>query len=53
MLLDEPTSALGDAETELVLRLLDTVGATIVVATHDPRIVVWCDEVIDLTDVDA
>ena len=53
VLLDEPTSALGEAETELVLRLLDTVGATIVVATHDPRVVAWCDEVIDLADVDA
>jgi len=28
--------------------LLAGVEATIIVATHDPRVVEWCDQVIDL-----
>jgi ABC-type transport system involved in cytochrome bd biosynthesis fused ATPase/permease subunit len=48
VLLDEPTSALGESETDLVLQLLAGVEATIIVATHDPRVVEWCDQVIDL-----
>jgi ABC-type transport system involved in cytochrome bd biosynthesis fused ATPase/permease subunit len=49
VLLDEPTSALGESETAAMLDLLSTLSATVVVATHDPRVLAWCDEVIDLT----
>lgn len=49
LLLDEPTSALGEAETLRVLALLSRTPASVVVATHDPRVLRWCDEVIDLT----
>ncbi len=48
LLLDEPTSALGEAETLAVLALLSGVAASVVVATHDPRVLQWCDEVIDV-----
>jgi ABC-type lipoprotein export system ATPase subunit len=49
-LLDEPTSALGDAETRAVLALLSSVRATVIVATHDPRVLAWCDDVLVSTD---
>jgi ATP-binding cassette subfamily C protein/ATP-binding cassette subfamily C protein CydC len=49
-LLDEPTSGLGSSETAAVLSLLATTGATIVVATHDPHVMAWCDEVLELID---
>ena len=48
LLLDEPTSALGDVETDAVLALLSTTTTSLVVASHDPRILDWCDEVIEL-----
>jgi ATP-binding cassette subfamily C protein CydCD len=50
LLLDEPTSALGDAETRAVLALLSSVRATVIVATHDPRVLAWCDDVLVSTD---
>lgn len=53
LLLDEPTSALGEFETAAVLDLLSTLSATVVVATHDPRVLAWCDDVIDLTAATA
>ncbi len=49
-LLDEPTSGLGRAETETVLALLASEGATVIVATHDPRVMAWCDEVLELRE---
>ena len=52
VLLDEPTSALGDAETRAVLDLLSDRRASVVVATHDPRVLQWCDEVIDVALTD-
>jgi ATP-binding cassette subfamily C protein CydC len=52
LLLDEPTSALGDDETSRVLSLLRDVRATIIVASHDPRVREWCDTVIELSDRD-
>ena len=52
VLLDEPTSALGDAETRAVLTLLSDRRASVVVATHDPRVLEWCDEVIDVAVTD-
>ncbi|MDE3147160.1 MAG: ATP-binding cassette domain-containing protein [Acidobacteriota bacterium] len=52
VLLDEPTSALGDEETRAVLELLSDRRASVVVATHDPRVLQWCDEVIDVAVTD-
>ncbi len=49
-LLDEPTSGLGTEETAAVLSLLATTGATVIVATHDPQVMTWCDEVWELSD---
>jgi ATP-binding cassette subfamily C protein CydC len=49
-LLDEPTSGLGRDETDRVLALIEATGATVVVATHDPRVIQWCDEVVELRD---
>jgi len=49
LLLDEPTSALGEAETRALLALLSELGSTMVVASHDERVLAWCDEVIDLS----
>ena len=48
VLLDEPTSGLGAGETAATLSLLGDAGAAIVVATHDPAVIAWCDEVVDL-----
>jgi ABC-type transport system involved in cytochrome bd biosynthesis fused ATPase/permease subunit len=53
VLLDEPTSALGEAETLRVLALLSRTTASVVVATHDPRVLQWCDEVIDVADANV
>ena len=47
-LLDEPTSGLGAEETATVLSLLASTGATVIVATHDPQVMAWCEEVLDL-----
>jgi len=47
---DEPTSGLGTEETDKVLELLATVEATIIVATHDERVVQWCDETYELAE---
>jgi ABC-type transport system involved in cytochrome bd biosynthesis fused ATPase/permease subunit len=52
LLLDEPTSALGEAETTAVLELLSRVSASVIVATHDERVLAWCDDVIDVTRED-
>ena len=49
-LLDEPTAALGAEETGAVLALLASTGATVIVATHDPQVVEWCDVVVELRD---
>ena len=48
--LDEPTSGLGALETDAVLDLIASTGATVVIATHDPRVIGWCDEVMVLRD---
>lgn len=53
ILLDEPTSALGESETTAVLTLLSTLSATVIIATHDPRVLTWCDQVIDLVRTSA
>jgi ATP-binding cassette subfamily C protein CydC len=49
IVLDEPTSGLGTTETAAVLGLLASTGATVIVATHDPLVVAWCDEVFELS----
>lgn len=50
VLLDEPTSGLGHDETSRVLALLATTNSTVVVATHDPTVIDWCDDVVELRD---
>jgi ATP-binding cassette subfamily C protein CydC len=49
IVLDEPTSGLGSTETDHVLSLLESTDATVIVATHDPQVVAWCDQVFELT----
>ena len=49
-LLDEPTGGLGREETARVLTLVGATGATVVVATHDPQVIEWCDDVVELRD---
>ena len=48
--LDEPTSGLGSHESAAMLELLADTKATMLVATHDPLVVAWCDEVMELRD---
>jgi ATP-binding cassette subfamily C protein/ATP-binding cassette subfamily C protein CydC len=50
IVLDEPTSGLGVDETAAVLALLASTGATVIVATHNPQVMSWCDEVLELSD---
>ena len=50
LLLDEPTSGLGGSETRAVLELLESSGASVVVTTHDPIVMSWCDEVLELRE---
>lgn len=50
VLLDEPTSGLGADETAAVLDLLTRSGASVFVATHDARVMQWCDDVVELVD---
>lgn len=49
-LLDEPTAGLGSDETARVLGLLNSTNATVVVATHDPDVIAWSNDVIELRD---
>ena len=48
LILDEPTSGLGVDETKHVLTLLDSIDATVIVATHDPHVMEWCDDIYEL-----
>jgi ABC-type transport system involved in cytochrome bd biosynthesis fused ATPase/permease subunit len=50
VLLDEPTAGLGHDETAAVLRLLETVGATVIIATHDDQVIEWCEVVVELRE---
>ncbi|MHB1087399.1 MAG: ATP-binding cassette domain-containing protein [Acidimicrobiales bacterium] len=50
VVLDEPTSGLGASETDRVLSLLASIDATVVIATHDPRVIAWCDDVLELVN---
>ena len=49
-LLDEPTAGLDDAAATTVLAAISasTAGHTVVVVTHDPRVVRWADDVVHL-----
>ena len=49
-LLDEPTAGLDDAAAHTVLAAIaaSTQGHTVVVVTHDPRVVRWADDVVHL-----
>lgn len=49
-LFDEPTAGLGGDETTRVLTLLNATNATVVIATHDPEVIAWCDDVVELQD---
>lgn len=51
VLADEPTASLDDANAEIVLDLLREFadgGASVIVATHDPRVVAASDQVVEL-----
>lgn len=50
VVLDEPTSGLGSDETERVLSLLTSADVAVIVATHDPLVVAWCDVVLELSE---
>jgi ATP-binding cassette, subfamily B, bacterial len=49
-LLDEPTAGLDDQAAQTVLAAISasTCGHTVVVVTHDPRVVRWADDVVHL-----
>ena len=48
VVLDEPTAGLGSRDTAALLDLLARSGAAVVVATHDPAVTAWADEVLSL-----
>ncbi|HEY7483434.1 MAG TPA: ABC transporter ATP-binding protein [Streptosporangiaceae bacterium] len=54
LLADEPTGALDTAAggeiVELILRVRDEYGVTVLLATHDPEIAINCDRVVRLLD---
>ncbi len=54
LLADEPTGNLDSKNSEAIMKLLqtirDTLGTTMVVVTHDPRVAAWADRVIKLED---
>ncbi len=50
VILDEPTSGLGRDDTLAVLALLDSADVTVIVATHDPAVIEWCDQTFGLLD---
>lgn len=54
LLADEPTGNLDSKNSEAIMKLLqairDTLGTTIIVVTHDPRVAAWADRVVRLED---
>jgi len=54
ILADEPTGNLDSAQGDAMLRMLRELGSdrggAVVVATHDPQAVKWCDRIIELRD---
>lgn len=49
VLLDEPSAGLGAAETRRLLNVLASREVTVVVASHDPEVLAWCDQVLTLS----
>ena len=55
ILADEPTGSLDEHNKQVVLRhirQLNEAGKTILIATHDPVVIEFCDELLELTDSD-
>lgn len=54
LLADEPTGNLDSANSEAIMKLLrairDTLGTTMIIVTHDPRVAAWADRIIKLED---
>jgi ABC-type lipoprotein export system ATPase subunit len=54
LLADEPTGNLDSKNSDAIMELLqtirDTLGTTIIVVTHDPRVAEWADRIIKLED---
>jgi ABC-type lipoprotein export system ATPase subunit len=54
LLADEPTGNLDSKNSEAIMKLLqairNTLGTTMVIVTHDPRVAAWADRVIKLED---
>ena len=50
VILDEPTAGLDPGATALVLGALERSGAGVVVATHDPAVARWCEDVLELRE---
>ena len=54
LLADEPTAALGSVASgeiiELIVRVRDEFGVTVLIATQDPEIAIHCDRVVRLQD---
>ena len=48
LILDEPTSALGDKERDALVATLRAQKCAIVVATHDPEFLATCDHVVSI-----
>jgi len=54
LLADEPTGNLDSKNSDAIMQLLhtirDTLGTTMIIVTHDPRVAAWADRVIHLED---
>lgn len=53
LLLDEPTSALDEINSIILMNYLKTIQSQIIIiiVTHDPKIAVLCDEIIDFNNL--
>jgi ABC-type transport system involved in cytochrome bd biosynthesis fused ATPase/permease subunit len=50
LFLDEPTAGLGEEEVTRILTYLGKLSSTMIIATHDTKVVAWCDEQVELRD---
>ncbi len=54
LLADEPTGNLDSKNSDAIMKLLqtirDTLGTTMIIVTHDPRVAAWADRIIKLED---
>jgi ATP-binding cassette, subfamily C, bacterial CydC len=48
VILDEPTAGLDDAATKALLAEIAQSGASVLVASHDRRVIQWCDAVVEI-----